>query len=58
MSTHYFDRSANKMKPLPPDAHGMVPMCFLILRDGHIIFDGDLQNLKETKDEYIREYIS
>jgi phospholipid/cholesterol/gamma-HCH transport system ATP-binding protein len=58
MSTHYFDRTENKMKPLPPDAHGMVPMCFLILRDGHIIFDGDLQNLKETKDEYIREYIS
>jgi phospholipid/cholesterol/gamma-HCH transport system ATP-binding protein len=58
MATHYFDRTENKMKPLPPDAHGMVPMCFLILRDGHIIFDGDLQNLKETKDEYIREYIS
>jgi len=58
MSTHYFDRTENKMKPLPRDAHGMVPMCFLILRDGHIIFDGDLQNLKETKDEYIREYIS
>src|SRR6266567_4017832 len=58
MATHYFDRTENKMKPLPPDAHGMVPMCFLILRDGHVIFDGDLQNLKETKDEYIREYIS
>jgi phospholipid/cholesterol/gamma-HCH transport system ATP-binding protein len=58
MATHYFDRTENKMKPLPPDAHGMVPMCFLILRDGHIIFDGDLQELRETKDEYIREYIS
>jgi phospholipid/cholesterol/gamma-HCH transport system ATP-binding protein len=58
MATHYFDRTENKMKPLPPNAHGMVPMCFLILRNGHIIFDGDLQNLKETKDEYIREYIS
>jgi phospholipid/cholesterol/gamma-HCH transport system ATP-binding protein len=58
MGTHYFDRSENKMKPLPPDARGEVPMCFLILRDGHIIFDGDLKNLRETKDEYIREYIS
>ena len=58
MGTHYFDRSENKMKPLPPDARGEVPMCFLILRDGHIIFDGDLKSLRETKDEYIREYIS
>ena len=46
------------MKLLPPEARGEVPMCFLILRDGHIIFDGDLKSLRETKDEYIREYIS
>ncbi len=58
MGTHYFDRTENKMKPLPPDAGAAVPMCFLILRDGHIIFDGDLKSLRETKDEYIREYIS
>src|SRR6266404_1314550 len=58
MGTHYFDRTENKMKPLPPDARATVPMCFLILRDGHIIFDGDLKSLRETKDEYIREYIS
>ena len=58
MGTHYFDRAENKMKPLPPDARGEVPMCFLILRDGRIIFDGDLKSLRETKDEYIREYIS
>ncbi len=58
MGTHYFDRPENKMKPLPLDARATVPMCFLILRDGHIIFDGDLKSLRETKDEYIREYIS
>jgi phospholipid/cholesterol/gamma-HCH transport system ATP-binding protein len=58
MGTHYFDRKENKMKPLPPDARGEVPMCFLILRDGKIIFDGGLEGLRETKDEYIREYIS
>src|SRR6266478_1792220 len=58
MGTHYFDRGENKMKPLPPDARATVPMCFLILRDGHIIFDGDLPGLRDTKDEYIREYIS
>jgi phospholipid/cholesterol/gamma-HCH transport system ATP-binding protein len=58
MGTHYFDRSENKMKPLPPGARPAVPMLFLILRDAHIIFDGDLQGLRETRDEYIREYIS
>jgi phospholipid/cholesterol/gamma-HCH transport system ATP-binding protein len=58
MGTHYFDRADNKMKPLPPDARRTVPMCFLILHDGRVIFDGDLQSLRETKDEYIREYIS
>ena len=58
MGTHYFDRKENKMKPLPPHSRATVPMFFLILRDGHIIFDGDLERLRETRDEYIREYIS
>lgn len=58
MGTHYFDRAENKMKPLPPGSRAEVPMGFLILRDGHIIFDGDLKELRETRDPYIREYIS
>jgi phospholipid/cholesterol/gamma-HCH transport system ATP-binding protein len=58
MGTHYFDRAANKMKPLPPGSRTEVPMGFLVLRDGHIIFDGDLKGLRETEDPYIKEYIS
>ena len=58
MGTHYFDRTENRMKPLPPHTRAEVPMGFLILRDGHIIFDGDLKSLRETRDYYIREYIS
>jgi phospholipid/cholesterol/gamma-HCH transport system ATP-binding protein len=58
MATHYFDRRANQMRPLPPGARGEVPMTFLILRDGKVIFDGDAHELANTKDEYIREYIS
>ena len=58
MATHFFDPADNKMRPLPRDARGAVPMGFLVLRDGHIIFDGDLEGLRETKDDYIREYIS
>jgi phospholipid/cholesterol/gamma-HCH transport system ATP-binding protein len=58
MATHYFDQRENKMKPLPPGQRSEVPLSFLILRDGKVIFDGDAQELAHTKDEYIREYIS
>jgi phospholipid/cholesterol/gamma-HCH transport system ATP-binding protein len=58
MATHYFDRKTNEMQPLPPGARGEIPMAFLVLRDGKVIFDGDAQELAQSKDEYIREYIS
>ena len=58
MATHYFDRQSNRMKPLPKGQRGEVRITFLILRDGKVIFDGDAHKLKETKDEYIREFIS
>ncbi len=58
MASHYFDRSANKMRPLPPESQAEVPMSFLILRDGKVIFDGDAHELAHSRDEYIREYIS
>jgi phospholipid/cholesterol/gamma-HCH transport system ATP-binding protein len=58
MATHQFDKTANRMVHLPSGQHCEVPMSFLILRDGKIIFDGDLRQLAETQDEYIREYIS
>jgi phospholipid/cholesterol/gamma-HCH transport system ATP-binding protein len=58
MATHQFDKQTNHMEPLPPGQHCEVPMSFLILRDGKVIFDGDLRQLAHTEDEYIREYIS
>jgi phospholipid/cholesterol/gamma-HCH transport system ATP-binding protein len=58
MATHYFDRRSNRMQPLPPGTRSEVPMGFLILRDGEIIFDGGIGELVHTQDEYIREYIS
>lgn len=58
MATHYFDRKTNQMQLLPPGERGDVPMGFLILRDGKIIFDGDAHELAHTQDEYIREYIA
>jgi phospholipid/cholesterol/gamma-HCH transport system ATP-binding protein len=58
MATHQFDTKLNQMVALPKGQHCEVPMSFLILRDGQIIFDGDVEQLAHTQDEYIREYIS
>jgi phospholipid/cholesterol/gamma-HCH transport system ATP-binding protein len=58
MATHQFDRRANTMRSLPRGQYCEVPMSFLILRDGKVIFDGDIRQLAHTKDEYIKEYIS
>jgi phospholipid/cholesterol/gamma-HCH transport system ATP-binding protein len=58
MATHQFDKQANRMVPLSGGKHCEVPLTFLMLRDGKVIFDGDLQQLAHTEDEYIKEYIS
>ena len=58
MATHQFDKDNNKMVPLPKGQRSEVPLSFLILRDGKIIFDGDMRELAASRDPYIREYIS
>src|ERR1700694_690714 len=58
MATHQFDKKANRMVALPPGQNCEVPMSFLILRDGKVIFDGDLRALCQTHAEHIREYLS
>jgi phospholipid/cholesterol/gamma-HCH transport system ATP-binding protein len=58
LATHEFDKRTNQTRALPRGQYCDVPMSFLILRDGKVIFDGDIRQLAHTKDEYIREYIS
>src|SRR5579864_3553995 len=58
MASRQFDKQTNQVRLLPRGQHCDVPMSFLILRDGKVIFDGDVRQLTHTKDEYIREYIS
>jgi phospholipid/cholesterol/gamma-HCH transport system ATP-binding protein len=58
MATHEFDPKTSQMRVLPRGQYCDVPMSFLILRDGKVIFDGDVRQLTHTKDEYIKEYIS
>ncbi len=58
MATHQFDLKNNAMRALPRGQYCEAPMSFLILREGKVIFDGDIRQLAHTKDDYIREYIS
>jgi len=58
MANHQFDPKKNEMRKLPHGVRNDIPMTFMILRDGKAIFDGDVEELVATKDDYIREYIS
>jgi phospholipid/cholesterol/gamma-HCH transport system ATP-binding protein len=58
MATHEFDKDTNQMIALPKGQLCNVPMSFLLLRDGKVIFDGDAHDLATSRDPYIREYIS
>jgi phospholipid/cholesterol/gamma-HCH transport system ATP-binding protein len=58
MATHEFDPKTSQLRALPRGQYCNVPMSFLILREGKVIFDGDIRELAHTRDEYIREYIS
>jgi phospholipid/cholesterol/gamma-HCH transport system ATP-binding protein len=58
LATHEFDPQTNQLRVLPRGQYCDVPMSFLVLRDGKVIFDGDVRQLTHTKDEYIKEYIS
>jgi phospholipid/cholesterol/gamma-HCH transport system ATP-binding protein len=58
MASHSFDPKTGHMRHVEPGARIEVPMTFLILHNGKVIFNGDVQELAHTKDEYIREFIS
>jgi len=58
MATHYFDPQANQMRPAQPGTHRELPVTFLVIRDGKVIFDGDALQLANSRDDYIREYIA
>lgn len=58
MATHRFDRDTGHMQPLPPGSQSNIPVSFLILREGKVIFDGNAINLAKTEDAYIRKFLS
>jgi phospholipid/cholesterol/gamma-HCH transport system ATP-binding protein len=58
LATHQFDPQTSQVRALPRGQYCDAPMSFLVLREGKVIFDGDVRHLAHTRDEYIREYIS
>jgi len=58
MATHLFDEKQNRMVEASAEQRPQIRVSFLLLRDGGVIFDGSAQELAETRDEYIREFIA
>lgn len=57
LAMHHFNRTTNQMEALPP--HQTDPnTSFLMLHQGHLIFDGTTKELVHSTDSFIREYIS
>ena len=58
MASHCFDKEQNKMVPIGDGGTSYVPITFMLLRDGKVIFDGTAQEMLKAHDSYIREYLS
>jgi phospholipid/cholesterol/gamma-HCH transport system ATP-binding protein len=57
LATHRFDRAQNHMVPIGDgglDSH----TTFLVLHDGHIVFDGSTHDLVHSEDPFLKEYLS
>src|SRR5271163_396442 len=57
LATHTFDREQNHMVEIPDG--GLDPKTdFLVLHDGHIVFDGSTHDLVHSEDPFLKEYLS
>ena len=57
LAKHRFNRTTNQMEALP--AHHTDPnTTFLMLHQGHLVFDGTTKELVHSNDAFIKEYIS
>jgi phospholipid/cholesterol/gamma-HCH transport system ATP-binding protein len=57
LATHRFNQQLGHMEPIPNN--GIDPSTqFLVLNEGHVVFDGSTQELVRTKDPWLRDFIS
>ena len=57
LATHHFDKAENHMVPLP-DGSLDPKTNFLVLHEGHIVFDGSTHDLVHSEDPFLKEYLS
>jgi phospholipid/cholesterol/gamma-HCH transport system ATP-binding protein len=57
LATHTFDRKENHMVPIP-DGKLDPKTNFLVLHEGHIVFDGSTHDLVHSDDPFLKEYLS
>jgi phospholipid/cholesterol/gamma-HCH transport system ATP-binding protein len=56
LCTHRFDPEQGRMVPLP-EHHFNANTTFLMLEEGRLIFDGSLEELVQSKNEFVREFL-
>ena len=56
LATHRYDHDCNCIEPLPKGETNP-NTTFLVLHDGHIVFDGTTPELVSSDDPFIREYL-
>ena len=57
MCTHHFDTDSGRMVPLP-EGKTDPNTTFLMLAEGHLIFDGSLAELAGSQDPFVREFLA
>lgn len=57
MATHVFDSSQNKMVPIPRGSSQDTHTNFIVLKDAKKIFEGNAQDLVNSDEPYLREYL-
>ena len=57
LATHYYDQKEQRLEPLP-EGKLEENTKFLILNEGHVVFDGTTLELTHSEDPWIREYLA
>jgi phospholipid/cholesterol/gamma-HCH transport system ATP-binding protein len=57
LATHTFDREQNHMVPIPNEGLDS-KTTFLVLHEGHMVFDGSTHDLVHSDDPFLKEYLS
>jgi phospholipid/cholesterol/gamma-HCH transport system ATP-binding protein len=57
LATHRFNQQTGKIEPIPNNGIDASTK-FLVLNEGHVVFDGNTDELVHTDDPWLKEYLS